>query len=97
MNLLPKDPDWLHWQLYYLVEPELYPVNDYCPFLLLRQYYNVDSDSTVTIRNTCCFQGIFHRISEQDDKFTITAASIYKGHTWLVVAVRDRPWVNAHR
>lgn len=89
LNLQPKDPDWLHWQLHYLEEPELYPVHGNCPFLLPRQYYDVDSNHTVTIQDTCRFQGIFHRISEQDYKFTITAPSIHRGHTWRRVTLRS--------
>ncbi|NMG07879.1 FAD-dependent oxidoreductase [Brasilonema sp. UFV-L1] len=89
LNLLPKDPDWLHWQLHYLEDPEFYPVNGNCPFLSPRQYYDVDRDNTVTIQDTCCFQGIFHHISEQDYKFTITAPSIHRGHTWQIVTLRS--------
>ncbi|MGH8001698.1 MAG: FAD-dependent oxidoreductase [Brasilonema sp.] len=89
LNLLPNDPDWLHWQLHSLEELEFYPVNGNCPFSSLRQYYDVDSDNTITIQDTCCFQGIFHHISEQDYKFTITTPSRYRGHTWQMVTLRS--------
>ncbi|WP_017318180.1 FAD-dependent oxidoreductase [Mastigocladopsis repens] len=88
LNLLPNDPDWLHWQLYYLDEPEAYPINGNCPFLSPSQYYYMNGDS-VTVRKTCCFQGIFYRIAHQDYKFTMTAPSKYKGQTWQIVTLRS--------
>lgn len=88
LNMLPNFPDWLHWQLYYLDNPELYSVNGNCPLSSPPQYYYIDGDS-LTLSETSCFQGIFHRIAEQDYKFTITAPSKYKGQTWQIVTLRS--------
>jgi hypothetical protein len=88
LNLLPNNPDWLRWQLYYLDNPETYPINGNCSLLSPSQYYAIDGDS-VTLSKTCCFQGIFKRIAQQDYKFTITAPSEYMGHTWQIVTLRS--------
>lgn len=94
LNMLPNSPDWLDWQLYYLDNPQAYPVNGNCPFSSPTQYYYIDGDDSddgdrLTLSKTSCFQGIFYQKAEQDYKFTITAPSKYKGQTWQIVTLRS--------
>ncbi|ARV60427.1 glucose-inhibited division protein A [Nostocales cyanobacterium HT-58-2] len=88
LNLPPNHPDWLRWQMYYLYNPKNYPVSGNCPFSSPRQYYYLDSDDVI-LQNTYCFQGIFHRIAQQDYKFTITTPGIHRGHTLQIVTLRS--------
>ena len=71
-NLLPNHPDWLHWQLYYLENPDAYPHDGNCPSSLPTQHCYFQQNY-VTLRSNKCFQGIFHHLAMQDYRFTITA------------------------
>lgn len=96
LNMLPKSPDWLHWQWYYLDNPQAYPVNGNCPLSSPTQSYfdgereaSTSSCHNLTVNKTFCYQGIFYQIAEQDYKFTLTAPSKYKGQTWQIVTLRS--------
>ncbi len=70
-NLPPDHPEWLDWQLYYLNNPEAYPATGNCPYLSKNQYY-YSQKYYVKIRQKDYFHGIFHRLGQQDYRFTIT-------------------------
>lgn len=79
-NLPPNHSDWRHWQLYYLENPQAYPVSGDCP------------DSTfdkALIQESNCFTGIFYRLSQQEYRFTVTAPSTYQGQNWQLVTLRS--------
>lgn len=81
-NLSPNDPKWLHWQLYYLDNPETYPASGNCP----------DSsvpDFNKSIGKFDCVQGIFHRLDWQDYRFTVTRSTKFINQTWQLVTWRS--------
>ncbi|QSJ18169.1 FAD-dependent oxidoreductase [Nostoc sp. UHCC 0702] len=80
LDLLPNQPQWLDWQLYYLDNPEAYPASGYFPLSYLHQYYDSDSED---------FTGIFQRLNHQDYKFTITTPTAYEGQVWQLVTLRS--------
>ncbi|MBD2729573.1 FAD-dependent oxidoreductase [Nostoc sp. FACHB-892] len=87
-NLPPNHSDWLHWQLYYLNNPQAYPGSGDCPC----QSWNESSDSAVgkaLIRKSNCFKGIFYRLDQQEYKFTVTAPAAYQGQNWQLVTLRS--------
>ncbi len=87
-NLPPNHSDWLHWQLYYLNNPQAYPASGDCPCPSWNEY----SDSTfgkALIRESNCFKGIFHRLDEQEYRFTVTAPAAYQGQNWQLVTLRS--------
>ncbi|PHM10127.1 FAD-dependent oxidoreductase [Nostoc sp. 'Peltigera malacea cyanobiont' DB3992] len=79
-NLPPNHSDWRHWQLYYLDNPQAYPVSGDCP------------DSTfdkALIPESNCFKGIFYRLEQQEYRFTVTAPATYQGQSWQLVTLRS--------
>ncbi|MEH1811768.1 MAG: FAD-dependent oxidoreductase [Nostoc sp.] len=79
-NLPPNRSDWRHWQLYYLDNPQAYPVSGDCP------------DSTfdkALIPESNCFKGIFYRLEQQEYRFTVTAPATYQGQSWQLVTLRS--------
>jgi hypothetical protein len=87
-NLPSNRSDWLHWQLYYLNNPQAYPVNGDCPCPSWNEY----PDSTFgkgLIRESNCFQGIFYRLDQQEYRFTVTAPAVYQGQNWQLVTLRS--------
>ncbi|MDF5730014.1 MAG: FAD-dependent oxidoreductase [Rhizonema sp. PD38] len=87
-NLLPSHPDWLHWQLYYLENPDAYPQDGNCPGSLPLQYYYVEQNQ-VRLRSNKCFKGIFHHLAPQDYRFTITAPIEHYGLCVQLITVRS--------
>ncbi|WP_315787683.1 FAD-dependent oxidoreductase [Fischerella sp. JS2] len=87
-NLSPTDRNWLHWQRYYLDHPEAYSCSGCCPNNFDNQYF-YDSIKTVQEQHFNCFQGIFHRLDQQDYRFTITIPASYKGQIWQLVTLRS--------
>jgi len=87
-NLPPNHSDWLHWQLYYLDNPQAYPASGYCPYPSWDKSHNSAFDKVLT-RESDCFQGIFHRLDQQNYKFTITAPAANQGQTWQLVTLRS--------
>lgn len=87
-NLSPTDTNWLHWQRYYLDNPEAYPCSGYCPADCDYQYF-YDSIKTGHEQHLNCFQGIFHCLDQQDYRFTITIPASYKGQIWQLVTLRS--------
>ncbi len=87
-NLLPDNSEWLHWQLYYLNNPEAYPISGYIPASYLDKYDYSNSDQ-VLIRRGECFTGIFHRQNQQDYRFNITAPTTNQGQNWQLVTLRS--------
>lgn len=81
-NLPPNHPDWLHWQRYYLDNPEFYASSGNCP---CPSYIDVASNVS-----THCFSGIFHRHQEQDYSFTITELADLEDQTWTLVTLRSQ-------
>jgi len=87
-NLPPNHSDWLHWQLYYLNNPQAYPGSGDCPCPSWNHY----PDSTFgkgLIRESNCFQGIFYRLDQQEYRFTVTAPAAYQGQNWQLVTLRS--------
>ncbi|MEH1820867.1 MAG: FAD-dependent oxidoreductase [Nostoc sp.] len=79
-NLPPNHSDWRHWQLYYLDNPQAYPVSGDCP----------DSAfDKALIQESNCFTGIFYRLSQQEYRFTVTAPATYQGQSWQLVTLRS--------
>ena len=79
-NLPPNHSDWRYWQLYYLDNPQAYPVSGDCP----------DSAfDKALIQESNCFKGIFYRLEQQQYKFTVTAPAAYQGQNWQLVTLRS--------
>ncbi|MEH1966199.1 FAD-dependent oxidoreductase [Nostoc sp.] len=87
-NLPPNHSDWLHWQLYYLNNPQAYPASGDCDCSSGNEY----PDSTfgkALIRESNCFKGIFYRLDQQEYRFTVTAPAAYQGQNWQLVTLRS--------
>ncbi|MFS0518288.1 FAD-dependent oxidoreductase [Nostoc sp. UIC 10607] len=87
-NLPPNRSDWLHWQLYYLNNPQAYPANGNCPC----PSWDENPDSAfgkVLIQESNCFKGIFYRLDQQEYRFTVTAPTAYQGQNWQLVTLRS--------
>jgi hypothetical protein len=54
-NLLPSDPDWLHWQQQYLDHPEDYPIDGNAPL----------EDRSACAGSSGRYEGYFERLGEQ--------------------------------
>ncbi|MEH2209652.1 FAD-dependent oxidoreductase [Nostoc sp.] len=78
-NLPPNHSDWRHWQLYYLDNPQAYPVNGDCPC----------PSRKALIQESNCFTGIFYRLEQQEYRFTVTAPATYQGQSWQLVTLRS--------
>jgi FAD dependent oxidoreductase len=87
-NLPPNRSDWLHWQLYYLNNPQAYPATGYCPCPSWNDYPGSAFDKAL-IRESNCFKGIFYRLEQQEYRFTVTAPTAYKGQNWQLVTLRS--------
>ena len=87
-NLPPNHSDWLHWQLYYLNNPQAYPANGYCPCLPGNEYPDSAFDKAL-IWESNCFKGIFYRLDQQEYRFTVTAPAAYQGQNWQLVTLRS--------
>ncbi|KOP25380.1 glucose-inhibited division protein A [Hapalosiphon sp. MRB220] len=87
-NTSPTSVNWLHWQQYYLDNPEVYPCNGYYPDDSAYQYDH-GSKKIGKEQKFNCFQGIFHRLNQQDYRFTITIPASYKGQIWQLVTLRS--------
>lgn len=87
-NLSPTNTNWLHWQRYYLDHPEAYPCSGYCPVDFDYQYF-YDSIQTGQEQHFNWFQGIFHRLDQQDYRFTIMIPASYTGQIWQLVTLRS--------
>ncbi|WP_448267049.1 FAD-dependent oxidoreductase [Nostoc sp. DSM 114159] len=79
-NLPPNRSDWRHWQLYYLDNPQAYPVSGDCP---------KSAFGKPLIPESNCFKGIFYRLEQQEYKFTVTAPAAYQGQNWQLVTLRS--------
>jgi hypothetical protein len=79
-NLAPNHPEWLHWQLYYLDNPEAYPASGNCPSSSVPEY-----DYSIFFPTLDCFTGIFHRLDQQDYRFTITNPTDFSAQSWQLV------------
>jgi len=87
-NLPPNRSDWLHWQLYYLNNPQAYPASGYCPFPSGNEYPDSAFDKA-SIRESNCFKGIFSCLDQQEYRFTVTAPAAYQGQNWQLVTLRS--------
>ncbi|MBE9053055.1 FAD-dependent oxidoreductase [Nostocales cyanobacterium LEGE 11386] len=88
LDILPKHPEWLNMQVYYLNEPQAYPLNGNYPCSSLSKD-NYGGGISVLIRKADCFTGIFQRLNQQDYRFTITAPATYEGQIWQIVTLRS--------
>jgi hypothetical protein len=75
-NFLRDYPDWLHWQLYYLDNPETYPISGNCPDI---------KNNSMFLQDAECFTGVFQRFNQQDYALTITTPIQLQGQTWQLV------------
>ncbi|MEH2148682.1 FAD-dependent oxidoreductase [Nostoc sp.] len=87
-NLPPNRSDWQHWQLYYLDNPQAYPISGDCPFPSGNEYPDSAFDKAL-IRESNCFKGIFYRLEQQEYRFTVTAPAAYQGQNWQLVTLRS--------
>lgn len=87
-NLPADHPEWLDWQLYYLDNPEAYPGSGNCPITSTSQYCDLQTHY-VRVRQADCFQGIFHRLDEQDYRFSITTVDDNQLPCLQLVTVRS--------
>ncbi|MEH2096877.1 FAD-dependent oxidoreductase [Nostoc sp. 'Peltigera membranacea cyanobiont' 213] len=87
-NLPPNRSDWLHWQLYYLNNPQAYPDSGYCPCPSENEYPDSAFDKAL-IRESNCFKGIFSRLDRQEYRFAVTAPVAYQGQNWQLVTLRS--------
>jgi hypothetical protein len=87
LDISPKHPEWLNWQVYYLNNPEAYPLNGNYPHS--SPTYNYANKKQVITRKNDCFTGIFRRKNEEDYSFTLTAPPKYHGETWQIVTLRS--------
>ncbi|MBG1270837.1 FAD-dependent oxidoreductase [Nostoc sp. WHI] len=87
-NLPPNHSDWLDWQLYYLDNPQAYPVSGDCPCPSEDKSDNSTFDKDL-IRESDCFKGIFYRLDQQEYRFTITSPTGYQGQNWQLVTLRS--------
>jgi hypothetical protein len=72
-NLRPSHPEWLHWQRYYLLHPDAYPISGDSPC----SHYESQQPETSSL-----FTGIFHRRAEQDYTITVDA------QTWMLITLQ---------
>lgn len=72
-NSSPDSPEWLHWQQYYLDNPEAYPASGNCP----DSYQPPIVDPALHL-----FQGTFNRLGEQDYTLTLANTDMWKLVTW---------------
>ncbi|MFN6478359.1 FAD-dependent oxidoreductase [Nostoc sp. DedQUE07] len=79
-NLPPNRSDWRHWQLYYLDNPQAYPVSGDCP---------ESAFGKPLIQESNCFKGIFYRLEQQEYRFTVIAPATYQGQNWQLVTLRS--------
>ncbi|MEA5602684.1 FAD-dependent oxidoreductase [Nostoc sp. UHCC 0252] len=87
-NLPLNRSDWLHWQLYYLNNPQAYPDSGYCPCPSENDYPEPAFDKAL-IRESNFFKGIFFRLEQQEYRFTVTAPAAYQGQNWQLVTLRS--------
>ncbi|MEH2418390.1 FAD-dependent oxidoreductase [Nostoc sp.] len=87
-NLPPNHSDWPDWQLYYLNNPQAYPVSGNCPCPSANEYPD-SAFGKGLIRENNCFKGIFYRLSQQEYRFTVTAPAAYQGQNWQLVTLRS--------
>lgn len=88
-NLLPNDPDWLSWQLYYLDNPEKYPGIEFSsipnpPFPARSAVSPIPVFMGVALYpQSQQFTGIFQRHNQQDYTFTVDG-----GQSWLLITLQ---------
>ncbi|MEH2164623.1 MAG: FAD-dependent oxidoreductase [Nostoc sp.] len=87
-NLPPNRSDWLHWQLYYLNNPQAYPDSGYCPCPSENEYPDSVFDQAL-IRETNCFKGIFSHLDREEYRFAVTAPAACQGQNWQLVTLRS--------
>lgn len=88
LDLFNNCPEWLNWQLYYLDEPQAYPLNGNYPCTSMGKYdYGIDN--SVLTREIESFTGVFQRLNQQDYQFTIATPAAYHGQTWQLVTLRS--------
>jgi FAD dependent oxidoreductase len=73
-NLPPVHPEWLHWQLYYLDNPDAYPATGNCPISDQNKYKYWEKKYVKSL-NLESFRGIFHRLEQQDYRFSMTTST----------------------
>lgn len=85
-NLTASDPDWLHWQRYYLDHPETYPASGNCPSL---NYLTAPGQAEEKLAQ---LTGTFRR--QGDQNYTLTQLDPVHGtlRTWTLVTLQ--PQVN---
>lgn len=79
---LPNHTEWLKCQIYYLNCPQAYPLSGNCPAAYL------DKSDRLEQKNDC-FTGVFHRLNQQDYKYTIATPTQYQGQVWQLVTLRS--------
>jgi hypothetical protein len=62
-NLLPQDPDWRHWQQYYLDHPAAYPMDGHMP--QFDQLINKPINKPIDKPDSKYYEGYFERDGEQ--------------------------------
>jgi hypothetical protein len=79
-NLPPQHPDWLHWQRYYLDNPDAYPSSGNCPaafvFSSLKQPLADE------------FSGVFHYHDSQTYTITLSKPTSHADQIWKLITLQ---------
>lgn len=79
-NLLPRHPDWLVWQRYYLDNPEDYPISG------TLANWQPETES-IPYADSVILKGIFWRHQEQNYSITLTQPAAFAGQ-WTVITLQ---------
>lgn len=88
LDISAQNPAWVNWQLYYLNQPQAYPLSGNYPIASGSNSNYLETKQVLTHR-VSCFTGIFQRRNQQDYQFTITTPDDYDGQTWQIVTLRS--------
>jgi hypothetical protein len=77
-NLPPQHPEWLHWQQYYLNQPEAYPTSGNCPLT----HPLSGQPSTLPPDLAQQYSGTFYRNGDED--YTLVDST---GKSWAIVTL----------
>ncbi|BAY28516.1 hypothetical protein NIES2107_03460 [Nostoc carneum NIES-2107] len=81
-------PQWIRSQINYLHNPASYPLDGNCPGLISSPC-NYESANSVLSRLSNCFTGVFHRLHQQDYRFSIMTPTTHQKQIWQLVTLRS--------
>ncbi len=80
-NLPPHHPHWLHWQQYYLDNPNSYPADG--------MVHLAHDNYTHTLTRSQTYTGTFRLRRNQDYSLSITEPTELQGQSWIIVTQRS--------